>query len=157
MSPSVGLGHSQRLTAEARGEPRIVVRRSALAHVDLGDVARGSGPGGSDLRVFISAAGSVVGRGGAARRCELFPDRGSSRWPIVRPAAARAAGIIFLLAIVEPGAPLVLGLRRTLAFQIVDARRVRAHFRAAVWPSGGPDRALRLSHFPLDRGRPDTS
>ncbi len=55
-------------------------------------------------------------------------------WPIVRPAAARAAGLVFLLAIVEPGAPLVLGLRRTLAFQIVEAATGANPFpRAAVW------------------------
>jgi ABC-type Fe3+ transport system permease subunit len=55
-------------------------------------------------------------------------------WPIVRPAAARAAGIVFLVAIVEPGAPLVLGLRRTLAFQIVEAAGGSNPYpRAAVW------------------------
>ena len=55
-------------------------------------------------------------------------------WPIVRPAAARAAGLVFLLAIVEPGAPIVLGLRRTLAFQIVEAATgANAFPRAAVW------------------------
>jgi ABC-type Fe3+ transport system permease subunit len=42
-------------------------------------------------------------------------------WPVARPAAARAAGIVFTLTLIEPGAPLVLGLRRSLAFQIVDA------------------------------------
>lgn len=42
-------------------------------------------------------------------------------WPPVRPYALRAAGIVFTLALVEPGAPLVLGLRRTLAFQVVEA------------------------------------
>jgi ABC-type Fe3+ transport system permease subunit len=55
-------------------------------------------------------------------------------WPIVRPAAARAAGVVFLIAVVEPGAPLVLGLRRTLAFQIVEAATGANPFpRAAVW------------------------
>jgi iron(III) transport system permease protein len=42
-------------------------------------------------------------------------------WPNVRPAAARAAGVVFTLTLIEPGAPLVLGLRRTLSFQIVEA------------------------------------
>ncbi len=42
-------------------------------------------------------------------------------WPGVRPSAARAAGAVFTLTLIEPGAPLVLGLRRTLSFQIVDA------------------------------------
>lgn len=45
----------------------------------------------------------------------------SVTWPSIRPAAARAAAIIFPLALLEPGAPLVLGLRRTLAYQIVEA------------------------------------
>jgi ABC-type Fe3+ transport system permease subunit len=55
-------------------------------------------------------------------------------WPIVRPAAARAAGLVFLLALVEPGAPLILGLRRTLAFQIASAASQPAPFsRTAVW------------------------
>ncbi len=39
----------------------------------------------------------------------------------MRPNAARAAGAVFTLTLIEPGAPLVLGLRRTLSFQIVDA------------------------------------
>ncbi|WP_406693643.1 Fe3+ ABC transporter permease [Singulisphaera sp. Ch08] len=42
-------------------------------------------------------------------------------WPPVRPYALRAAGVVFTLTLVEPGAPLVLGLRRTLAFQMVEA------------------------------------
>lgn len=42
-------------------------------------------------------------------------------WPLVRPAAARAAAWVFTLAILEPGGPLVLGLRRTLAYQAVSA------------------------------------
>jgi iron(III) transport system permease protein len=55
-------------------------------------------------------------------------------WPLIRPAAARAAAIIFPLALVEPGVPLVLGLRRTLAFQIVEAAARPDPFpRVAVW------------------------
>ena len=55
-------------------------------------------------------------------------------WPIVRPAAARATGLVFLLALVEPGAPLILGLRRTLAFQIASAASQPSPFpRTAVW------------------------
>lgn len=42
-------------------------------------------------------------------------------WPIARPASARAAATVFTLALVEPGVPWVLGLRRTLAFQITEA------------------------------------
>ncbi len=46
-------------------------------------------------------------------------------YPLVRPAAARSAGLVFALALVEPGAPLVLGIRRSLAFQIVEAATLR--------------------------------
>jgi iron(III) transport system permease protein len=54
-------------------------------------------------------------------------------WPIARPDAARAAGLVFALTLIEPGAPLVLGLRRTLAFQIVEA---------ALGPEPAPRAAL---------------
>lgn len=55
-------------------------------------------------------------------------------WPIIRPPAARAAGQIFVFSLVEPGASLILGLRRTLAYQIVDAAAGPEPFpRAAVW------------------------
>jgi iron(III) transport system permease protein len=55
-------------------------------------------------------------------------------WPLCRPTAARAAATIFSLAVLEPGAPLVLGLRRTLAFQIVETATSREPFpRAAIW------------------------
>jgi ABC-type Fe3+ transport system permease subunit len=58
----------------------------------------------------------------------------SLSWPLVRPAALRAAGLVFVIALVEPGAPLVLGLRRTLAFQIVEsAGRPDPFPRVAVW------------------------
>jgi len=42
-------------------------------------------------------------------------------WPVVRPEVARALALVFTLTLVEPGAPLVLGLRRTLGFQIAEA------------------------------------
>jgi len=55
-------------------------------------------------------------------------------WPIVRPGALRAAALVFLFSLVEPGAPLILGLRRTLAFQIVEAAGRSDPFpRIAVW------------------------
>ena len=55
-------------------------------------------------------------------------------WPLVRPFAARAAAVVFSLALVEPGAPLILGLRRTVAFQIVDsAARPDPLPRVAIW------------------------
>jgi ABC-type Fe3+ transport system permease subunit len=55
-------------------------------------------------------------------------------WPLIRPAAARAAAIVFPMALVEPGGPSILGLRRTLAFQIVEtATRPDPFPRVAVW------------------------
>ena len=55
-------------------------------------------------------------------------------WPLVRPLAARAAAVVFSLALVEPGAPLILGVRRTVAFQIVDsATRPDPLPRVAIW------------------------
>lgn len=41
--------------------------------------------------------------------------------PVVRPAAAGAVATVFALTLLEPGAPLVLGVRRTLAVQALDA------------------------------------
>jgi iron(III) transport system permease protein len=49
-------------------------------------------------------------------------------WPLIRPAALRATAVVFVLGLVEPGAPLVLGLRRTLAYQRVDAASRPAPF-----------------------------
>ncbi len=55
-------------------------------------------------------------------------------WPIIRPRVARAAAIVFPMALLEPGAPLILGLRRTLAYQIVESAARPAPFpRLAVW------------------------
>lgn len=55
-------------------------------------------------------------------------------WPLIRPHVARASALIFPLALLEPGAPLVLGLRRTLAFQIVQAAGRSDPFPSlAVW------------------------
>jgi ABC-type Fe3+ transport system permease subunit len=42
-------------------------------------------------------------------------------WPVVRPEVARALAVVFGLTLLEPGAPLVLGLRRTLGFQITES------------------------------------
>lgn len=56
-------------------------------------------------------------------------------WPVVRPTAARATAAVFLLVLMEPGAPLVLGLRQTLPIQVVESLRLgdsAAIGRAAV-------------------------
>jgi ABC-type Fe3+ transport system permease subunit len=49
-------------------------------------------------------------------------------WPLIRPAAIRATAVVFVLGLLEPGAPLILGLRRTLAFQIVESASRPAPF-----------------------------
>ena len=41
-------------------------------------------------------------------------------WPSVRPGVARGVKLLFALNLVECGVPLVLGLRRTLGFQVVE-------------------------------------
>ena len=52
----------------------------------------------------------------------------------MRPGALRAAALVFVFTMVEPGVPLILGLRRTLAFQIVEAAGRSDPFpRVAVW------------------------
>lgn len=58
--------------------------------------------------------------------------------PLVRPDAARAAAGVFAWTLLEPGAPLVLGLRRTLSFQAVEAALGPDPFpRAAVLTLAG--------------------
>ena len=43
-------------------------------------------------------------------------------WPVVRPEVlARALAAVFTLSLLEPGAPLVLGLRRTLGYQVAES------------------------------------
>lgn len=42
-------------------------------------------------------------------------------WPLLRAPSFRAAGLVFAASIVEPGAPLVLGLRRTVGYQLIVA------------------------------------
>ena len=40
-------------------------------------------------------------------------------WPLMRSTLSRAAGLVFLLTVADPGAPMILGLRRTLGYQII--------------------------------------
>jgi iron(III) transport system permease protein len=42
-------------------------------------------------------------------------------WPILKPEAARASAAVFTLALIEPAGPLILGLNRTLASQILQS------------------------------------
>jgi iron(III) transport system permease protein len=54
-------------------------------------------------------------------------------WPVLRPEAARGAATVFTLSLVEPAGPMVLGLRRTLAIQILgEASRLDQPTRAAT-------------------------
>ena len=40
-------------------------------------------------------------------------------WPMIRRAVAEGVGLVFVITLLDPAAPLVLGLRRTAGFQIV--------------------------------------
>lgn len=42
-------------------------------------------------------------------------------WPLVRPTVARASASVFALLLIEPGGPIVLGIRRTIGVQIVQS------------------------------------
>ena len=66
----------------------------------------------------ISAAGRDAARLAGVRWFRAWIDL---TWPLVRPHVAQAVAAVFLLALADPGPPLVLGLRRTLAFQVVEA------------------------------------
>ena len=82
-------------------------------------------------------------------------------WPLLRPAMARAAGLAFAASLVDPGPPLLLGLRRSLGFQLVAGVRdapftrvtaialisvltcVLARFALFLW--SGSDRRIRAA------------
>lgn len=42
-------------------------------------------------------------------------------WPLIRPTMARVGALVFAVTLADPGPPLLLGLRRTLGFQMVLA------------------------------------
>ena len=99
------------------------------------DPPLGRCPGGARHGGGGRAARTIVGRRRTpdGRRTGSGPGEPSC-WPLVRPRSARAAAVVFVFALAEPGAPLVLGLRRTLAFQIVEAAGRPDPFpAAAVW------------------------
>jgi len=93
-------------------------------------------------------------------------------WPLLRPAVARAGALTFALTLADPGAPLLLGLRRTLGYQMVLVATGDAPFpalaslgliailTAAAWRAGlrlwsGRDRATAGDRG--DRPRPPAS
>lgn len=59
-------------------------------------------------------------------------------WPLVRPRVARAAGLVFAWTLLDPSIPLLFGLRRSLAFQVVDS------FQAASASGAGHAHAAAL-------------
>ncbi|GAC1474214.1 MAG: hypothetical protein NVSMB9_24160 [Isosphaeraceae bacterium] len=75
--------------------------------------------------VGLAAASSLTGGAPIREDAARLAGAGRSRiwrqlvWPSVRPDVASALAFVFALTLLEPGAPLVLGLRRTLAFQVV--------------------------------------
>ncbi len=56
-------------------------------------------------------------------------------WPLVRPSSARAAALVFVFALAEPGAPLVLGLQPHAGFsgRRGSVARAEPFPQAAVW------------------------
>jgi ABC-type Fe3+ transport system permease subunit len=72
---------------------------ASRAAVDLGRIA-------PDWR----AAGQVAGSGRAGLALGLT-------WPLLRPGVARSLASVFTLTLIEPSAPWMLGLRRTLGYQ----------------------------------------
>ncbi len=78
----------------------------------------------------LDPAWAEAARAVGASRARIWRD---VTWPIIRPEVARAAAAVFALALVEPAGPQALGLRRTLAVQILDAaRRLDDPTRAAT-------------------------
>ena len=93
---------------------------------------------GVPLVALTTAAGSrrVAPSWSEAARAVGAPRRRAWRdvvWPILRPEAARASAAVFTITLVEPVGPLVFGLKRTLAVQILDAaNRLDQPTRAAI-------------------------
>lgn len=98
--PGIGAGWLGWIWAELAGGVAVVASATA------GAVAR-TEPGWADAARLVGASRLRIWR-------QLI-------WPVVRSDVARAAAAVFAWTLVEPGAPLVLGLRRTLAFQLIEA------------------------------------
>jgi iron(III) transport system permease protein len=110
-----------------RGLPFLLVWLWATLPSAVAWVWLAAEPSFGRLEPSWTATAQVAG----ARWLRIFRDLS---WPIIRPSAARAAGQIFVFALFEPGAPLILGLRRSLAYQMVDAAVQPEVFpRLAVW------------------------
>jgi iron(III) transport system permease protein len=43
----------------------------------------------------------------------------SLTWPMIRPTVTQGVGLVFVITLLDPAAPLILGLRRTAGFQVV--------------------------------------
>jgi ABC-type Fe3+ transport system permease subunit len=72
---------------------------------------------GATLRRFDPTWLEAARAAGATRTRAWF----DIAWPLLRPEAARAGAAVFVLTLVEPAGPLILGLDRTLAAQVVFA------------------------------------
>ena len=104
----------------------------------VGPARVGGGRGGLGARGAERQGGAGSGRPGVGRRRAAL---GASHrrawrqlvWPIVRPEVARTSAAVFAATLLDPGAPIVLGQRRTLAFLIVETTLRRdAPTRAAM-------------------------
>jgi iron(III) transport system permease protein len=117
---AIGLRHLFWATDSATGWPRSWAIGHWLALVAL-DVFAGAPLVALSVCRALSCVDPVWEE--AARGAGAGPGRiwGTLIWPLVRPAAAGATAAVFTCAMFEPGGPLVLGIRRTLAFQIVEA------------------------------------
>lgn len=111
----------------------------AFGAVGLGRLFGPLGPGPSWFAWFwvgLTTGAPIVGLAAASAMARVAPVwedaarlAGAGRWrvwrqfvwPILRPDVGRAMAAVFTLTLFEPGAPLVLGLRRTLAFQAVES------------------------------------
>lgn len=93
----------------------------------------------------------------AARAAGVGPGRvwWSLAWPLARSSALRATAWVFAWNVFEPGAPVVLGLRRTLAFQaLAAATRADVRHRAAALAALATALALFVQGFLRVRGGP---
>ncbi len=68
----------------------------------------------------LEPAWSDAARAVGASRRRIWRD---VTWPILRADVARAAAAVFALTLLEPAGPSILGLRRTVAVQILEAAR----------------------------------
>ncbi len=107
-----------------------LARWSALAWVGLACGAPLVAMATASALEKVEAAAVEAARAVGASRWRAWRD---VTWPAIRPDLGRATAAVFALTLAEPAGPLVLGLRRTLAVQMIDAtRRLDEPTRAAT-------------------------